>query len=273
MKAFLLFVSLSLAGQGMAQQVVTINDPHIYEQQRRMVYANWGNFRPSPKYFLGIQTNIHYMMVWGWLAPSRNRSYRDGPDIRPLGPTGEQTQRMLLNTQLLAISREEKEIADSLAAQARSELYGHSALFAEVDPLWRLYYRKELKPVLEFDDASTITELSEKQLLYLKNSQLLIWYSDEMKRLQQRLEQAFDTDMERGARIMCYHRLLLEYRALKSRWDAQLNRAEQVWNLKSKGEQTRYSVLRDGNTQTYSYSDQAELMQRVIVNAATRTNP
>lgn len=273
MKVLLLMTGLLLAVTGMAQQAITINDPHIYQQERRMVYANWGNFLPKPKYFLGIQTNVHYMMVWGWLAPARNRSYRKGEDIRPLGPGGEQTQRMLLNAQLLEISRQKKEIADSLSALAQSELYGHSALFAPVDPLWLLYYKKQLKDVQNFNPTSIAGELSAKQLLYLQSSQLFSWYTDQMNVLQDRLKLAFETDMERGARILYYHRLLLEYRALQSRWDAQLTRAEQVWRLKSEGEQLRYTSLRDAESPNYSDLNQSELMHRIIQKAATRTNP
>jgi hypothetical protein len=42
---------------------------------------------------LGIQTNFAYATVWGMWAPKINRDYKDGDDIRPLKPTGEQNLR------------------------------------------------------------------------------------------------------------------------------------------------------------------------------------
>jgi len=252
-----------------SQSVKKISDPHLTAQQQRMVITRWGNWLPEPHYFLGIQTNIHYTMVWGWLAPSRNRSYKQGADIRPLGPTGEQTQRMLLNAQLLESSRQIKKLTDSIAGQARSELYQYSALFASVDPLWRLYYRNELDPVLNFNPNQTFDGLTGDQLLYLQTSGLPEWYIGEMSRLQERLDLAFKTDMERGSRIMAYHRLLLDYRSLQNRWEEQLAHAEKLWQLKSGAEQSRRSSI-SGQPAVFIYSDQADLMRKIIIRSRKR---
>ena len=73
--------------------VKRLNDPAIVAQHKRMVFESWGDWRPYPKYFLGVQTNFAYATVWGMWAPKINRDYKDGDDIRPLKPTGVQNQR------------------------------------------------------------------------------------------------------------------------------------------------------------------------------------
>ena len=86
----LLLIVTAMFGQ---ISVKRLNDPSIVAQHKRMTFERWGDWRPYPKYFLGIQTNFAYATVWGMWAPSRNRDYKDGPDIRPLKPTGEQNLR------------------------------------------------------------------------------------------------------------------------------------------------------------------------------------
>ena len=86
----LLFIVTNVFGQS----VKRLNDPSIVAQHKRMVFESWGDWRPYPKYFLGIQTNFAYATVWGMWAPGINRDYKDGDDIRPLKPTGEQNLRL-----------------------------------------------------------------------------------------------------------------------------------------------------------------------------------
>jgi hypothetical protein len=38
--------------------VKRLNDPAIVAQHKRMVFESWGDWRPYPKYFLGVQTNL-----------------------------------------------------------------------------------------------------------------------------------------------------------------------------------------------------------------------
>src|SRR5690606_3673838 len=76
-------------------QVKRLNDPSIVAHNKRMVFESWGDFRPYPKYTLGVQTNFAYATVWGWLSPAKNRDYKDGADIRPLKPTGLEVQRLV----------------------------------------------------------------------------------------------------------------------------------------------------------------------------------
>ena len=71
----LLFIATSVFGQF---GVNILNDPSIVAQHKRMVFESWGDWRPYPKYLLGIQTNFAYATVWGMWAPSRNRQYKNG---------------------------------------------------------------------------------------------------------------------------------------------------------------------------------------------------
>ena len=94
MKKILLILSfLLLLPFVKGQTIKRVKDKHIVGQEKRQVFYQWGDWQPEPKYFLGIQTNYAYAMVWGWLAPSRNRDYKGGNDIRPLGLAGLQNQR------------------------------------------------------------------------------------------------------------------------------------------------------------------------------------
>ena len=85
-----LLITITISGQ---VTVKRLNDPSIVAQHKRMVFQSWGDWRPYPKYFLGVQTNFAYATVWGMWAPKINRDYKDGEDIRPLKPTGVQNQR------------------------------------------------------------------------------------------------------------------------------------------------------------------------------------
>ncbi|RYZ47689.1 MAG: hypothetical protein EOP49_20625 [Sphingobacteriales bacterium] len=51
--------------------------------------------------------------------------------------------------------------------------------------------------------------------------------------LRQRLETARETDMERGSRIMAWHRLLGDYRKLISAWEAAKGRSARNLSLKN----------------------------------------
>ena len=101
------FLLLFIATSAYGQSIKKLNDPSIVAQHKRMTYESWGDWRPYPKYFLGIQTNFAYATVWGMWAPSRNKDYRNGQDIRPLKPTGLQMQRY---SQISLMDNQTKEI-------------------------------------------------------------------------------------------------------------------------------------------------------------------
>ena len=191
-----------------------ISDPYITLQEKRMVYHSWADFRPS-KGFLGL--NPHYLLTWGILANPRNRKYKNGPDIRPLKPLGTQNVRYasLLNTGKEI--EEFSEISSSLASGSIEEYLHFSGLTASVDPLWNLYYKRELSPLLNYN-GRPLDAAPERAKETLNNSNSLQWYNEQMHILQERLEINLKEDINRGARIMGHHRILLDFIELQRRW-------------------------------------------------------
>lgn len=104
-------IALTMFGQ---VSVKRLNDPSIVAQHKRMTFESWGDWRPYPKYFLGIQTNFAYATVWGMWAPSINRDYKDGEDIRPLKATGIQNQRYTLLKQQEEEAQKIKATSDTI---------------------------------------------------------------------------------------------------------------------------------------------------------------
>lgn len=238
-----------------------IKDPHIRAQQQRMVFAKWGDWLPKGKYFLGLQLNIHHTMTWGWMAPNQNDDYRRGADIRPLGPAGEQTQRMALNTMLKSTSDKYKEYTDSIARDATSELYNTSGLFSTLDPLWRLYYSKELDEVINYDRNSLISILSNDQRIYLTQTGGINWYDEQMLIMQEKLNAAFNQDIDRGSRVINYHNLLIEFRKLRSVWDAKLILADRLKPLYEKNNSMKSPPITGFTT---SRSSDVEIMRAIM---------
>ncbi|WP_423128533.1 hypothetical protein [Gaoshiqia sp. Z1-71] len=250
-----------------AQGFIVIDDPHIKAQQDRMVITSWGDFLPKPRYFLGVQTNIHFMRTWGWLAPSQNRSYRRGKDLRPLGPTGEQTQRMLLNAALVETSNACRQYTDSIRRTAINEMTYYTGLLSEVDPLWRLYYKAELKEVRNFDIQRVKNALNREEIQYLEQTRMLDWFEEQMTMFRERLMVAFKTDMDRGSRILAYHRILQEYRQARSKWDHHLNWANRMLAFKKKADSS--PVLSPDMEFQRDVSSDADLMRKIIRKAKT----
>jgi hypothetical protein len=146
----LLLIVTAMFGQ---ISVKRLNDPSIVAQHKRMTFERWGDWRPYPKYFLGIQTNFAYATVWGMWAPSRNRDYKDGPDIRPLKPNGEQNLRL---AQLKFQEEEAKKIkaaSDTIYKRSVQDFAHWTSATVDADPLWLLYYKRMLKPITEFPDT------------------------------------------------------------------------------------------------------------------------
>jgi len=257
---------LFLFSQAFPQYVKRIEDPHIRAQQNRMVFKNWGNFMPHPKsewWSFGKNVNVHHTLTWGWLAPRQNKRYKDGPDIRPLGPTGEQTQRMALNTAMLDQSNTFKKHAEELGKTALSELANHTGgMVSELDPLWMLYYKRVLRDVKDYD-LSVFTEgLTPKQKAYMDETGLVEWLDEEMARLSERLNAAFSTTMDRGARILNYHRIFLEYEKLLNQWQNHAAMAETLLILRERAVENRSG--NDLNATVWNTPDERELMAKII---------
>ena len=212
----LLFLTIFVGSSLSYGQVKKLNDPSIVAHNKRMVYEAWGDFRPYPKYLLGVQTNFAYATVWGWLAPARNKEYKDGADIRPLRPTGLEVQRFAE----LEIQRKEAEKIklqiDTLYTRNVQDFAHWTSLTVEADPLWLLYYKRMLKPLKEFpdnprnyiqwqikDDKTYQNMLTNGGIAHLEK---------ELALLKDKYNNSRTLDMPRGKRFLMYHETLIDWR-------------------------------------------------------------
>lgn len=203
--------------QGMAQTVKYQTDKHIVNQQERMVFKQWERKKFTPtKGFLGLNPN--YWLTWAW-HPNYPKT-----DLRPLSASGPQTQRLLLVAAMKNTEEAYKKHADTLRNTALTEMAGHAGAVSAADPLWQLYYRNEFRPLTERTNPLDGSEANVRA--YLTRNGVLTWYVEESEALGERLRSARTTNMERGSRIMAYHRMLGEYRTLVAAWEAKKQRAK-----------------------------------------------
>lgn len=212
---FLVFLCVAILASAQIS-VKRLNDPAIVAQHKRMTFESWGDWRPYPKYFLGIQTNFAYATVWGMWAPKINRDYKDGDDIRPLKSTGEQNLRF---AQLKFQEEEVKKIkaaSDTIYKRSVQDLAHWTSATVDADPLWLLYYKRMLKPITEFpDNPQNFMEwrLKDQQTFETLNS------TGTLKRLQEELDLIKEKytwsrtmDMPRGKRFIMFHETLIRWR-------------------------------------------------------------
>ncbi len=209
----LLFTAFGLSGQ---VSVKRLNDPSIVAQHKRMTFESWGDWRPYPKYFLGIQTNFAYATVWGMWAPKINRYYKDGDDIRPLKPTGEQNLRF---AQLKSQEEEAKKIkdaSDTIYKRSVQDFAHWTSSTVEADPLWLLYYKRMLKPITEFpDNPQNFIEWRLKDVpTYeaLNTAGTLKRLQEELDLIKEKYSMSRSMDMPRGKRLIMYHETLIRWR-------------------------------------------------------------
>lgn len=212
LSAFLLLTA-TMSGQ---VSVKRLNDPAIVAQHKRMTFERWGDWRPYPKYFLGIQTNVAYATVWGMWAPKINRDYRKGDDIRPLKPTGLQNQRF---AELKFQEEEAKEIkaaSDTIYKRSVQDFAHWTSATVEADPLWLLYYKRMLKPITEFPDTPhnfTQWHLKDQQTYETLNTTgTLKRLQEELDLIKEKYEMSRTIDMPRGKRFIMYHETLIRWR-------------------------------------------------------------
>lgn len=208
-----LLVTVSVFGQ---ISVKRLNDPSIVAQHKRMTFESWGDWRPYPKYLLGIQTNFAYATVWGMWAPSINRDYKDGDDIRPLKPTGVQNQRY---AQLKYEEEEAKKIkaaSDTIYKRSVQDFAHWTSATVDADPLWLLYYKRMLKPITEFPDTpqSFIEWRLKDQQTYetLNTTGTLKRLQEELDMIKEKYSMSRSMDMPRGKRFIMYHETLIRWR-------------------------------------------------------------
>ncbi|MCT3914464.1 hypothetical protein CMU59_18185 [Elizabethkingia anophelis] len=229
-----LFITMGVFAQ---VSVKRLNDPAIVAQHKRMVFESWGDWRPYPKYFLGIQTNFAYATVWGMWAPNINRDYKDGEDIRPLKPTGVQNQRF---AQLKYEEEEAKKIkaaSDTIYKRSVQDFAHWTSATVDADPLWLLYYKRMLKPITEFPDTP-----QNFMQWRLKNQEAYqaLHTTGTLKRLQEELDlikekyaMSRSMDMPRGKRFMMYHETLLRWRKFVQELRKQNNKTTLLLDYKN----------------------------------------
>ena len=210
MKSLLIIIILLLVKQvGFAQ--LAIEDKAMRYQQERMVFKQWdrGKFEPTSGW-LGI--NPYYWLTWG-LHPNYPST-----DRRPLSSWGPQTQRLGLVGAMNSTSNAYKLEADTLRNTALLEITNYSGAVSAADPLWILYYSKELSAVLEFSDASILAPLPPAVRSKVIAEGLHNWFKNELSILKERINGARNSNMDRSSRILAYHRMLQDYRKLQASW-------------------------------------------------------
>lgn len=218
-------------------QIKRLNDPAIVAQHKRMVFESWGDFRPYPKYVLGVQTNFAYATVWGWLSPARNQDYKNGADIRPLKPTGLEVQRL---AELELERREADQIklqVDSLYNRNLQDLAHWTSATVDADPLWLLYYKKMLTPLNLFPDNPR--GYIEWGLKDQKTYDLLLTNGG-IEKLKEQLDLLKDQyrnsrthQMPRGKRFLMYHDTLIGWRNFQKSFRGYQHRVTAFTNFKN----------------------------------------
>lgn len=223
MKNYLLTALLFILAVPVFAQWV-IRDQAIINQQERMVFKQWDKKKFTPTSgFLGLNPN--YWLTWAW--------HPDYPkkDLRPLGPVGPQTQRLAFAAAMQNTENTYKLHADTLKNTAVTEAVNYSAVFSAADPLWMLYYRHEFQPLLDQQDAALLSNIPVKERDYLIRTGVYEWYREESAGIRERLDGAMNATLDRGSRILAYHRLFLEYRRLNTSWEAKKQYARKFLSL------------------------------------------
>lgn len=254
-----LFILICLLISWNAVAQITIHDRAIVAQQERMVYKEWdrNKFYPKPNRILGIPTNLLWYMTWA-LHPNYPKT-----DRRPLSPQGEQTQRLALAVAMSITSDHYKKEADSIQLASAKELARISGAFSEVDPLYQLYYKKELKPLEKAGEEEAFKDVPLAVQAYLQETGGFAWYQDEMGRLAERYQLAKKLDMERGQRILMYHRILQEMRQCLSRWQHQIHLSQQVVEFKSL---KSHVPIEAESPVSWKETDDQKVIERIIKN-------
>jgi hypothetical protein len=225
MKRLLFLITICMVFVARAHAQEEINDKSFRYQEQRMVFQQWDQNKFTPTSgFLGL--NPYYWLTWGWFYPNYHKT-----DLRPLSATGPQTQRLALVGTMNSIDNSYKLQSDTIRNTALSQIANQSGAITEADPLWFLYYSDEFKPVLNYSMASILAGLSPQVSAKLISEGTYTWYTNELSRLKQRIQGAHTTDMDRGARIMAYFRLLQEYKKIAGVWAIRTSSAQSTLNM------------------------------------------
>lgn len=240
------FILISLLHQCFGQ--VPSQDKAVRYQQERMVYLQWDQNKFEPKAgFLSL--NPYYWLTWGLFHPSYHKT-----DLRPLSASGPQTQRLALVGAMNTTDNKYKLQSDTVRNTALSEIANQSGFISDADPLWQLYYRNELQPVLNNSMGSILAGLSPQVSSKLVSEGLYSWYKNELDMLKERVNAAHNTTIDRGARIMAYHRYLMEYRRLAGVWAIRTSSAQATLNMT-----TQQRKLQAGQVTVSNWTPQTDI--------------
>lgn len=227
-----LFIFLFSAGSLFCSAQKRIRDRHITNQQERMVFKQWDRSKFTPTSgFLGL--NPEYWLTWA-LHPNYPKT-----DLRPLGPLGPQMQRLGLVAAMQSTEEAYKLQSDTVYNTTYAEGTLHSYYFVDVDPLWLLYYKKEFQPLADAQEEDPLLGLSIEEKDYMTMSGMLDWYNTEKKALCERVNIARATNVDRGSRILAYHRMLLEFRKLSALWEDKKKKVRLYLSMRSKSQQVK----------------------------------
>jgi hypothetical protein len=207
-----LFITLIFVIPGvatMAQQAA--EDKAVNYQQERMVYKQWDKNKFTPTSgFLGL--NPLYWLTWG-LRPQYKKV-----DKRPLSATGPQTQRLAYTATFDDQANKSRLETDTISGVAKSDIARTSGAISGAEPLWIMYYKKELDFVMNATPEDIMSTIPPKILPQVIQASTYDWYTEQIGILRERLDGARTTDMNRGSRILAYHRILLKYRSVHEQW-------------------------------------------------------
>lgn len=206
-----------------------IKDQAIIYQEERMVYKQWDKNKFTPV-FKWYNPGSYAAYAATWLL---HPDYKNGEDLRPLRPGGEQTQRLALAAAMQVTSDYYKKEADTLRNTALTEFINYSGTFSAIDPLYNLYYKKELVP-LDNIVANAFVNVTPDVVLYMADSGAYNWYLTQMNSLKERYDNARVVDLDRGQRILMYHRIMLEYRKYAANWKYKLSMAKVMLTYQQK---------------------------------------
>lgn len=193
----------------MAQQAA--QDKAVNYQHERMVYKQWDQNKFTPTSgFLGL--NPLYWLTWG-LRPSYKKV-----DKRPLSSTGPQTQRLGITATYDDQADKLRLESDTIANVAKADIIRTSGTISGEEPLWIFFYKKELDFVINATPQDIMNTIPAKILPQVLQTNSYDWYTEQIGILRERLDGARRADMDRGARILAYHRIMLSYRSLHEQW-------------------------------------------------------
>jgi hypothetical protein len=210
-----------------------VNDEALRYQEQRMVFQQWdqNKFKPSPGF---LSLNPYYWLVWGLFHPDYHKT-----DLRPLSANGPQTQRIAFVAAMSNTDNHYKLQSDTVKNTALSQIAATSGLVSDADPLWLLYYKRQFDSVLNPSSLKLLAGLSPQAGSKLISEGTFSWYQNELAMLKCRVQGAHDADMDRGARILAYYRLLNDYRRLSGVWSIRTSSAQSTLDMAKQQQQLK----------------------------------